>query len=235
MPGVISVCDFVRETREDINSPTTSSFVNRIPQCKETVAKLEEALAGDRECLSKLKSAVKEMHKTGNNHVNGEMDFSKALNRLGEVAFIREEVGDYGSDDIGAAFQKFSVVTKELSNLMKNLMQNLDSILMFPVDRLLKNEVRGSKGDLKRPCDRAWKDYQDKFSELERQKKKQAKEAGLHRSELTAGEIAEEMEKERKYLQLTTAEYLLKINEIRSKKGVDLIEQLLEYYKAQHK
>ena len=57
-------------------------------------------------------------------------------------------------------------------------MVNLDSIILFPVDRLLKNEMRGSKGDLKRPCDRAWKDYQEKFSELERQKKKQAKEAG---------------------------------------------------------
>jgi hypothetical protein len=42
MPGVISVYDFVRETREDYNSPTTSNFVNRIPQCKETVTKLEE-------------------------------------------------------------------------------------------------------------------------------------------------------------------------------------------------
>ena len=50
------------------------------------------------------------------------MDFSKALNRLGETFIMREDViGDYGSDDIGAAFQKFSVVTKELSNLMKNL------------------------------------------------------------------------------------------------------------------
>ena len=42
MPSVISVSDFIRETREDINSPTTSGFVNRIPQCKETVIKLEE-------------------------------------------------------------------------------------------------------------------------------------------------------------------------------------------------
>ena len=42
MPGVISVSDFVREVRDDYNSPTTSNFVNRIPQCKETVSKLEE-------------------------------------------------------------------------------------------------------------------------------------------------------------------------------------------------
>lgn len=57
-------------------------------------------------------------------------------------------------------------------------MDNLDKIILFPVDRLLKSELRGSKGDLKRPFDKAWKDYQDKFSELERQKKKAAKEAG---------------------------------------------------------
>ena len=62
-------------------------------------------------------------------------------------------------------------------------MQNLDSIILFPVDRLLKTELRGSKGDLKRPFDRAWKEYHDKISELERQKKKAAKEAGTnHRS-----------------------------------------------------
>ena len=47
MPGVIAISDFVRETREDINSPTTASFVNRIPQCKETVAKLEEVSTAD--------------------------------------------------------------------------------------------------------------------------------------------------------------------------------------------
>jgi hypothetical protein len=57
----------------------------------------------------------------------------------------------------------------------------------------------------------------------------------LHRSEFTAGEIAEEMEKERKYLQLTTADYLIKVNEIRTKKSVDLLQHLLEYYKAQYR
>ena len=49
------------------------------------------------------------------------------------------------------------------------------------------------------------------------------------------GEFADEMEKERKYLQLTTSDYLLRINEIRTKKGVDLLQHLIKYYHAQQK
>ena len=63
---------------------------------------------------------------------------------------------------------------------------------MFPVDRLLKTELRGSKGDLKRPFDRSWKDYQDKYADLERQKKKAAKEAGkLNKNEYRASYLSQ--------------------------------------------
>jgi Arf-GAP/SH3 domain/ANK repeat/PH domain-containing protein len=230
MPGGISVSDFLRETREDLSSPTTSNFVTRIPQCKETVNKLEEVLSSDRDGLVKFKTSIKEMNKTGTSHTSATQEFSRSLNRISESTFGREE-----EEDVGVAFQKFAIVTRQLSELMKDLMTSLDNIVMFPVDRLLKTELRGSKGDLKRPFDRAWKDYQDKYGDLERQKKKAAKEAGLHRSELVAGEIADEMEKERKYLQLTTSEYLLRINEIRTKKGVDLLQHLIKFYHAQHK
>lgn len=45
----------------------------------------------------------------------------KALERLGTVALTKEE------PDIGAAFLKFSVVTKELSALMKTLVSSSSS------------------------------------------------------------------------------------------------------------
>lgn len=48
-------------------------------------------------------------------HVDNEMCLVRALERLGSVALSKEE------PDIGAAFLKFSVVTKELSALMKTL------------------------------------------------------------------------------------------------------------------
>lgn len=42
MPGLMNVAEFVAETREDYNSPTTSSFVTKIPLCRQTVSSLEE-------------------------------------------------------------------------------------------------------------------------------------------------------------------------------------------------
>ena len=70
------------------------------------------------------------------------------------------------------------------------------------MENVLKNDLRGSKGDLKRPFDRALRDYSDKFSEIERTKKKQAEKAGMIRQDLSPAEIADELDKERKYLQI---------------------------------
>lgn len=52
-------------------------------------------------------------------HVNLEMELSKALDKMGDTAITRDDE----EDDIGAAFQKFAVVTKELSALMRNLVR----------------------------------------------------------------------------------------------------------------
>lgn len=57
-------------------------------------------------------------------HVDNEMCLVKALERLGTVALTKEE------PDIGAAFLKFSVVTKELSALMKTLVRTFYLIMI---------------------------------------------------------------------------------------------------------
>lgn len=154
----------------------------------------------------------------------------RSLERLGSAALSKEE------PDIGAAFLKFSVVSKELSALMKTLvtnshqlanlempiehpfntfslfpfqssqMQNISNIIMFPVDTLLKSELRGVKGELKRPFDKAAKDYESKYIKIEKEKKSQAKEVGMIRTEVNPAEIADEMEKERKMFQLQMCE-----------------------------
>lgn len=134
-------------------------------------------------------------------HVDNESCLVKALEKIGQNAISKEH-----EDIIGNAFMKFAVVTQELSALMKTLMQNLNNIVMFPLDNLLKGDLRGMKGDLKRPFDKAWKDYENKFAKIEKEKKQQAKDAGMIRQEITAAEIADEMEKERRLFQLQMCE-----------------------------
>ncbi|XP_063220226.1 arfGAP with SH3 domain, ANK repeat and PH domain-containing protein isoform X5 [Bacillus rossius redtenbacheri] len=230
MPGLIRVHEFIDEARYDYNSPTTSTFVSRMPQCRQTIATLEETLDFDRDGLMKMKKAIKAVHNSGNSHVDNEMYLSRALEKLGSNALSKDQ-----EPDIGAAFIKFAVVTKELSALMKTLMQNINNIVMFPLENLLKGDLRGVKGDLKRPFDKAWKDYEAKYAKIEKEKKQQAKEAGLIRSEVTPAEIADEMEKERRVFQLQMCEYLIKVNEIKTKKGIELLQHLVEYYHAQTK
>ncbi|XP_011050292.1 PREDICTED: arf-GAP with SH3 domain, ANK repeat and PH domain-containing protein 2 isoform X3 [Acromyrmex echinatior] len=219
MPGLIAVSEFVEETREDYNSPTTSTFVSRMPQCRQTITSLEETLDFDRDGLTKLKKAIKAIHNSGNAHVDNEVYLGRAMERLGDAELT--------------SFLKFAVVTKELSALMKTLMQNINNIVMFPLDSVLKGDLRGVKGDLKRPFEKAWKDYEAKYAKIEKEKKQHAKEAGLIRTEVTPAEIADEMEKERRLFQLQMCEYLIKVNEIKTKKGIELLQHLVEYYHAQ--
>uniref|UniRef100_G1MSK5 ArfGAP with SH3 domain, ankyrin repeat and PH domain 2 n=1 Tax=Meleagris gallopavo TaxID=9103 RepID=G1MSK5_MELGA len=49
------------------------------------------------------------------------------------------------------------------------------------------------------------------------------------RGEVSGGEIAEEMEKERRTFQLNMCEYLIKVNEIKTKKGIDLLQNHIKH------
>lgn len=57
---------------------------------------------------------------------------------------------------------------------------------------------------------------------------------GMIRTEMTGADLAEEMEKERRCFQLHMCDYLLRVNEVKTRKGVELLQHLVEFYHAQN-
>ncbi|XP_064162163.1 arf-GAP with SH3 domain, ANK repeat and PH domain-containing protein 2 [Anguilla rostrata] len=227
MPEFISVDEFIAETLEDYSSPTTSSFTTKMSSCRNAVNNIEEALDCDRMVLQKMKKAAKAKHASGQDHISHLEFYISSMEKLA-LNFHSN-----GEQEVASAFNKFAEFSKELLTPMKNLLKSMLHNINFFLDSLVKGDLKEVKGDLKKPFDRAWRDYESKFTKIEKEKRELARQYGMVRTEVSGGEIAEELEKERRMFQLQMCEYLIKVNEIKTKKGVDLLQNLIKHYYSQ--
>jgi len=218
-----TVLQFVEDAKQDITSPSTSVFPSKMVAYKNMVSNLDEVLEVDRSTIQKFKRSVKAMHQSAQACTANELTYAENMERLGSVALSREaETG------IGTAFLKFSVITKELCQMTKTLQGSFSNMVLFPLNSLLKGDVK-SLGDLKRPFEESWKELRTKGTKVEKEARKKTQEIILYRTE----QGSEETEKERKMFMYQSCEYLIKANEVKVKKGVELVQHLIEYYHAQ--
>ncbi|KAK5872003.1 hypothetical protein PBY51_012739 [Eleginops maclovinus] len=224
MPECVSVSDFVQEVQEDWSSPTTSSFTSKMINCRNTVYLLEEVLDSDRLVLQKMKKAAKAKYVSGQDHVSHLEQYINSMEKLSVNCHSN------GESEVGSAFCRLADFSKELLSPMKNLLKSMLHNINFFLDSLVKGDLREVKGDLKKPFDKAWRDYESRFKQVEKEKRELARQYGMVRNEVSGGEIAEELEKERRSFQLSMCEYLIKVNEIKTKRGVDLLQNLIKHY-----
>ncbi|XP_060766381.1 arf-GAP with SH3 domain, ANK repeat and PH domain-containing protein 1 isoform X2 [Neoarius graeffei] len=227
MPELISVDEFIAETLEDYSSPTTSSFITKMTSCRNSVNHIEEALDCDRTVLQKMKKASKAKHASGQDHISHLELYINSMEKLAA------NFHNNGEQEVASALNKFAEFSKELLTPVKNLLKSMLHNINFFLDSLVKGDLKEVKGDLRKPFDKAWRDYESKFNKIEKEKRELAKQYGMVRTEVSGGEIAEELEKERRMFQLQMCEYLIKVNEIKSKKGVDLLQNLVKHYYSQ--
>uniref|UniRef100_A0A4W6EIW2 Un-named sa1614 n=1 Tax=Lates calcarifer TaxID=8187 RepID=A0A4W6EIW2_LATCA len=219
----ISLSEFVQEVQEDWSSPTTSSFTSKMISCRNTVYLLEEALDSDRLVLQKMKKAAKAKYTSGQEHVSHLEQYINSMEKLSVNCHSN------GETEVGSAFCRLADFSKELVSPMKNLVSARSMTSQRSKVRTAVLEKKGTK-DLKKPFERAWRDYESRFKQVEKEKRELARQYGMVRSEVSGGEIAEELEKERRSFQLSMCEYLIKVNEIKTKRGVDLLQNLIKHY-----
>uniref|UniRef100_A0A674A043 ArfGAP with SH3 domain, ankyrin repeat and PH domain 3 n=1 Tax=Salmo trutta TaxID=8032 RepID=A0A674A043_SALTR len=229
MPEHISISDFVALTNEDLASPATSIFQSKMSECRNTVSAVEESMEMDQSTLQRMKKMIKAIHSSGISHAENKEQYIDVLENLGNSHLTQD------NNEVSTGFLNLAVFTREVTALFKNLVQNLNNIISFPLENILKSELRDSRLGihtfLSNSISLSLSLSLSLSGKLEKERREKSRQLGLIKTE--GYNVTEDMERERRTFQLQMCEYLLKIQELKVRQGPDLLQSLIKYFQAQ--
>lgn len=205
---------------QEVSSPHLQgpfpSVLGRVQKCKQGVSALEESLETDLQVLGRIRKSVRSIYTSGLSFVEAQESFVEALQSLGSNQLSSN------NHELTTGFLNLSVLSRELGALFSNMIHNLNSILSFPVDSLLRGDLKDGRMELRKQADRSWKECEIRMAKKAR--------IGGSRAE---SDCTEDADREKKLFQLHLCEYLLKLGELQVKQGPDFLECLIKTFHAQ--
>ncbi|XP_071993076.1 arf-GAP with SH3 domain, ANK repeat and PH domain-containing protein 3-like isoform X2 [Engystomops pustulosus] len=216
MPDSTPMSLFQEVSAEHLHGPLPGVLA-RVHKCRQGVSALEESLETDLQVLGRIRKSVRSIYTSGLSFVEAQESFVDALQALGSNQLSSN------NHELTTGFLNLSVLSRELGALFSTMINNLNSILSFPMDSLLRGDLKDGRTELRKQADKSWKECEIRMT-------KKVRSGGFR----TESDSSDDGDREKKIFQLHLSEYLVKLGELQVKQGPDFLECLIKAFHAQH-
>ncbi|VDK17663.1 unnamed protein product, partial [Anisakis simplex] len=221
------ISSFTASLKSDLDSPVTSNFGNHIADYHTQVQNIAEQIENDASEFERLRKISKDIE-------DGIGTLAKQLNAFAQVSKELAEKWTTKSEndtesDAAIALLKMELFMRNESELMNGQLRNWHNNMVHPLDLLVK-----SPNELKiKNVDKACREYDSKFVKTENETRKIAKQCGYTRSQLSHGELAEQLSKERIFVEYELCKFMLGADSFEDKRGAQLFRHFMELFRSQ--
>ncbi|KAM8977416.1 arf-GAP with SH3 domain, ANK repeat and PH domain-containing protein 3-like [Pelodytes ibericus] len=216
MPESTPLSLFLEVTSENHHGLPSYNFTSKVQECRHGISAMEESIETNLQVLNRIRKSIRSVHSSGLSHVDALEGYTEAMQSLGSNQLSSN------NHELSTGFLNLSVLSRELSALLSTMIHNLNSILSFPLDSLVRGDLKDGRLELRKQAERSWKEYEMKMLKKTRTV-----------SSRPDTEATEESDRERKLIQLHLCEYLLKLGEAQVKQGPDFLQCLIKFFHAQ--
>uniref|UniRef100_A0A914ZD14 Uncharacterized protein n=1 Tax=Parascaris univalens TaxID=6257 RepID=A0A914ZD14_PARUN len=218
---------FINSVKADLDSPVTSNFGSRIGEYRAQVQQIAEQFEGDITEFERLRRISKDVEDAMNTLAKQLLAFAQISKELAEKWTSRSD--SESDSDAAIALLKMELFLRGEAELASGQLRNWHNNMVHPLDLLI-----AAPSDMRtKTVDKACRDYESKFLKTETEARKAAKQCGYTRSQLSHGELAEQLSRERLLVQYELCKFLLAMDAVEDKRGPQLLRHFMELFRHQ--